>query len=1141
MIGRICSILLFTGLVFSAEAQMSNERCKWIKVYNAPIELDSLSVITGSITIFDADVEVIHQISEGTIELVSDNNAPDSIQVCYKVYPFPLHQKFYHRDLSVYDSNAYFKDPVKNTTTFKQEELFKTEGLYKSGSITRGVSFGNNQDVFVNSALNLNMDGELADNLFIRASITDQNVPYQPEGNTQQLQDFDNVMIEIYNDKFSLTGGDVVFKNSPSHFLRYYKNVQGGLANAKYNLAGSEAESEVGFSVAKGKFASVQIQPREGLSGPYRIPGPNNERFLLILANSERVFLDGIQLKRGFDNDYVIDYNSGELTFTNNVLITQFSRVRIDYEYSDQNYSRAITTARHTQKVGGLTVGVNAYSERDNPNRPILYDLGNEEKLFLSEIGDSLNAAVFETVDSVGYSAESVLYRKLVISDNGKPLEIYEYSTNPDSAFYRISFSDVGLGNGDYVQVSSNTNGRVFEYVPRTDGTSQGQYSPTAILPAPNKKQMVSINAQYEINEYETIFTEIAISNKDDNLYSAIDDSDNKGIAHKTGITTKGREIGFLPGYTLNASFDFERDDENFNAIDRFRYIEFDRDWSFDPNSDERRFQDQIINAELGVEKGDNLIHYSISRRDRGEQVRGFQHRVRANQNFGKVRLRSSYFRMDNEVETFDASWERIHADLAFAGGVFTPGYVYSSDKNIVRNSKDSISTSAMFFEEHTAYISNGTNTDITFDLRHSYRDDYRPSEGEIEAFSSSNTTRFSLQKSFESHTIKSVINYRKVDYLEDVLSEETISGRVDWLSNWLDNHIRSELTYSIANSQELKREFVFIKVPQGQGTHTWRDLNEDGIQDLGEFFEAINPDERQYAKIFTPTNEFVSAFQNLFIFRVNAQAPRSWSNAGGLKNFFSRFSSNTSWSTDTKTTDKSLDARMLAFAKDINDAELLAERNALRSTLFYNRTHPVYGLDVTYSNSENKQLLTNGFEERNLQEVISGARVNLSRQYSINLRSQRSTKEVNSDFLSDRNYNIVSYRMNPQISWQPTNFLRFSAQYAITEKENTQSMESIEQATLNELIGEIKYNKAIKSNLSILFRWVEIEFTGEENSPVGYDMLEALRPGQNMTWQVNWQQKITNGLQLNLSYNGRKSEDNSPIHIGRVQVSALF
>ncbi|QSE97099.1 hypothetical protein [Fulvivirga lutea] len=1141
MRGRILSILLLVGLGFSVQAQMSNERCKWINVFNQPIELDSLSVVPGSIVVTDQDVKISHNISDGTIELTQTDTSKDSVQLCYKVYPFPLHQEFYNRNLSVYDSNAYFKDPVKNATTFKQEELFKTEGLYKSGSITRGVSFGNNQDVFVNSALNLNMDGELAENLFIRASITDQNVPYQPEGNTQQLQDFDNVLIEIYNDKFSLTGGDVVFKNSPSHFLRYYKNVQGGLANVKYNLAGSEAESEVGFSVAKGKFASVQIQPREGLAGPYRIPGPNNERFLLILANSERVFLDGIQLKRGFDNDYVIDYNSGELTFTNNVLITQFSRVRVDYEYSDQNYSRAITTAKHQQKIGGLTIGVNAYSERDNPNRPILYDLGNEEKLFLSEVGDSLNAAVFETIDSVGYSAESVLYRKLVINNNGSPLEIYEYSNNPDSAFYRVSFSEVGLGNGDYVQTSSTTNGRVFEFVPRINGVRQGQYSPTAILPAPNKRQMVSISGQYEINEYESVFTEIAISDRDENLYSTIDDSDNKGIAYKTGIQTRGREIGFLPGYTLNASFDFEQDDKNFNAIDRFRYIEFDRDWSFDPNADQRRFQDQIINAEVGISKDDNLILYSLSRRDRGEQVRGFQHRVRANQSFGKVRLRSSYYKMDNEVETFDASWERIYADLGFVGGVFIPGYIYSSDKNIVRTSEDSISSSAMFFEEHTAYITNGTQTGVTFDLRHSYRDDYRPAEGEIKAFSTSNTTRLSAQKSFENQTIKSIINYRKIDYLEDVLSEETISGRVDWLSNWLDNHIRSELTYSIANSQELKREFVFIKVPLGQGAHTWRDLNEDGVQDLSEFFEAINPDERQYAKIFTPTNEFVSAFQNLFIFRVNAQAPRSWSNAGGLKNFFSRFSNNTSWSTDTKTTDKSLESRMLAFATDIGDAELLAERNSLRSTMFYNRTHPVYGLDVTYSNSQNKQLLTNGFEERDLQEVISGARINIARQYSINLRSQRAIKEVNSDFLAERNYNIVSYRMNPQLSWQPTNSLRFSAQYAITEKENTESLESIEQATLNEIIGEIKYNKAIRSNISLQFRWVEIEFTGEENSPVGYDMLEALRPGQNMTWQVNWQQKITNGLQLNLSYNGRKSEDNAPIHIGRVQVSALF
>jgi hypothetical protein len=53
--------------------------------------------------------------------------------------------------------------------------------------------------------------------------------------------------------------------------------------------------------------------------------------------------------------------------------------------------------------------------------------------------------------------------------------------------------------------------------------------------------------------------------------------------------------------------------------------------------------------------------------------------------------------------------------------------------------------------------------------------------------------------------------------------------------------------------------------------------------------------------------------------------------------------------------------------------------------------------------------------------------------------------------------------------------------------------------------------------------------------------MLEALRPGLNWTWSFNLQQKLANGLQIGINYEGRKSEMQRLIHVGRMQVSALF
>ena len=83
-------------------------------------------------------------------------------------------------------------------------------------------------------------------------------------------------------------------------------------------------------------------------------------------------------------------------------------------------------------------------------------------------------------------------------------------------------------------------------------------------------------------------------------------------------------------------------------------------------------------------------------------------------------------------------------------------------------------------------------------------------------------------------------LNYRKVD---DQLGlnlgeDEVINGRISWNQSFLNRAITHTFSYSTGNARELQREFIYLPVNTGDGTHTWRDVNEDGVQDLNEFFE---------------------------------------------------------------------------------------------------------------------------------------------------------------------------------------------------------------------------------------------------------------------------------------------------------------
>lgn len=1140
--------ILLLSLTSLLNAQ-GNERCKWIKTDGKPVVLDSLTAIPESIRI-ENQSNVPFEFILNTNQIKITSSSLDSVLVCFRTLPYDLHSKRANKTLDIYDSTALFKDAIRYQQTLalpKREEAFSTQNIQKTGSITRGISFGNRQDVFVNSSLNLQMEGQLTETVNLRAVISDRNVPFQPEGNTQQLQDFDNIYIQLYNDNWALTAGDVVLKNGASNFLKYYKNVQGAQFKTNYTLSnGFKAETTVAASVAKGRFASINVDPIEGVLGPYRLRGPNNERFIIVIAGSEKVFVDGIELTRGYDNDYVIDYNLGEVTFTNKVLITQFSRIRIDFEFSDQNYARSIFQASHYQTNDKLNFSFNYYGEKDNRNQPLAFDLSLEEKRILADAGDDLNSAVTSRVDSVEFSPDFILYRKTTgIDDLGGEYEIFQYSNNSDSAFFNVQFSEVGQGNGNYRITNSTTNGRIYRWTAPINGQLQGNYEPVSLLNAPNQKQMFTLGAGAKLNQYDQISAEVAFSKNDLNLFSDLDADDDRGKAYKLIYEVKDRPVKGLEAYKFNAGASYEYNDDAFSFIDRVRYIEFDRDWSFNPSDFTENFSENIFNSNVSLQKdGLNNLEYKLVRRKRGEAVDGFQQYFKGIKELGFLRLKVDAFLMNNDQNVVSSSWKRLATDLSIRSKWLIPGYKYQVDRNEVTNNLNSqVVRSAMNFEAHSFYLKNQENLNTTYGIEYQLRKDRTPFNGELIDNNESETWSAFFNTSIdETQNLNVLFTYRNLENLNKTgedRNDKTVMGRLDWRGDFFERSIQSELSYNLANSRELRREFIFIQVATGEGTHTWRDDNGDGVQDLNEFYIAVNPDEKNYAKIFVPTDTYEEAFNTNISYRLRLKTPSEWFAEGGIKKLLARFTNTSSYSVNSKITDDNLGNRLWPIGMD--DDLILSSKEAFRSTLFFNQSRAAFAADLGIAQLENKQLLLNGFESINSDEVRAHIRWNLNNRVNWDLTHTSGQKASSSDVLTQRNYLIDIKTYQPSISWQPNGYFRVTTSYALKNKQNIFTEVSTEKSSINEFSIDSRFSKATKTTLSASFKYINIDFEGEENSPTGYELLEALRPGRNLTWNINWQQKLGNGLQLLLRYDARKSEGNPIVHLGRVQVSALF
>jgi hypothetical protein len=424
-------------------------------------------------------------------------------------------------------------------------------------------------------------------------------------------------------------------------------------------------------------------------------------------------------------------------------------------------------------------------------------------------------------------------------------------------------------------------------------------------------------------------------------------------------------------------------------------------------------------------------------------------------------------------------------------------------------------------------------------------RQDYFPVEGQLAKNTFAHTANLGLQTIVRhNNDINVLFTYRTVEYQrnsENLKPEENLMGRIDWNGNWFTNHIRSELTLAAATGRELRREYVFLPVPAGEGTHTWRDDNANGLQELNEFYEAINPDEKNFAKFFVPTDQYIRAYTNNLTYRLNITAPRHWQGQGMIKNVLSRLSSVGSWTVNKKITDNNLVSRLTPFTAHLPEDQILSTQEALRSALFYNRASSRYGFDIHMLRTANKQLLTNGFESRAATEVKLHTRVNLYKQVSVRTLLGRSLRSNASDFLIDRNYQIESQQLGPEIAYQPNAGFRLSGTYLYNKKRNVTADDAPERATSNQLGLEARWAKVSKRTLVTGIKYIYIAYNGQVNSPLGYEMLEALRPGLNWTWSFNLQQKLANGLQIGINYEGRKSEMQRLIHVGRMQVSALF
>ena len=281
--------------------------------------------------------------------------------------------------------------------------------IQKFGSISRSISAGNQQNIGAQSALNLQLQGKLDNRFQLVASISDNQLPIQASGTTQQVQEIDQVFIQLSDEKSKWIAGDFALSTQANYFMKFNKRGLGLYVNSNETFNKKELKTETSISISKGKFNRLAIQGLEGVQGPYRLQGANGERFVTVLAGTEVVYIDGKKVIRGLDQDYAIDYNTAEIVFTSKQRITKDKRIVIEFQYIDRQYLRPLITQQTEYSFGsGGKFYSQFFMESDVKNQPLSQPLNLTERETLYNAGNSITNTFISAIDSLGFDSNQI-------------------------------------------------------------------------------------------------------------------------------------------------------------------------------------------------------------------------------------------------------------------------------------------------------------------------------------------------------------------------------------------------------------------------------------------------------------------------------------------------------------------------------------------------------------------------------------------------------------------------------------------------------------------------------------------------------------------------------------------------------------
>jgi len=1094
-----------------------------------------------------------YRLEESLIRFFPPLQSGDTLRVTYRRLPFDFKPSYslYQRDTLSADST--FKDSGRVALRTKGIENPFADiggGLQKSGSIFRGVNVGSNRDLTLNSGLNLELSGQLTRDVEIIAALTDEATPIQPEGNTQTLEEVDRVFIQFRHPNVEGTVGDLNLEYKGTEFANLSRKLQGLSLLGRYT--GQYAGAT--YATTRGFFHRVTFIGQEGNQGPYQLTGKNGEREIIVLAGTERVYVNGQQMTRGESNDYIIEYGNGQIVFTNNRLITSESRIEVDFEYfpAIQKFNRNALSglAGGEWKEGNLSYRVSYYREQDNTDQVLGEGeaLTDEERDVLRGAGDDFLEATLPGGTFVGAGKGSYVKGDTLFSDS-----TYSYFrfVGAGDGDYNVSFTFVGRGEGNY----SRTRIGRYNWV----GPNRGSYTDLRLVPLPQDQHLTDISLEWNPDKIWRFKSEWAISDFDRNTFSALDSDDDRGQAFSFSGEAQNLDLGAAG--TMDTRLQLKSINANFESADRVQQPDFQRYWNVLEQARQSREEQsaQLSGRYLPFDELKLGFNGGVLKK---EQLNS--QRVGGNLQFNRqswFETQWNYEQVDSELKQDDVSnsWQRLGGEVARPLLWFKPALLYEFER---RRNETPARVSGFRFNDYGArlalfewqHLEGFTQYNLRRDEVYDIDDkgmllpqaESRTARLKLELTNISNTSA-SLElirrsKDFTSFFENIRIDTLKLQYADAAVQDtvwqdrETNLAELRVTHNRWNNALGINLQYRISTEQTALREKVYLEVGQGRGSFRFDDDLQEYVPDPdGDFVLFVLPTGQ-----FTPITKMESAL------RLNYDPSRFWRRpVGEWQKLLSYISGSSYFRVEEETREDDLLSIYLLDLSKFQKGQTLRGSIVYDQDLYINRRNRDlnFRLLFRYRDDLFNQFLDPDENEDRL-TIERGFRTDWRITNTLRSQSEIRQKLTIRDTPTNplRNRDINAWFLEQQFSWRP--FQRWELGMDLEYgRENNRAESYPLELWFGVLAPEVNYQVAGKGRVQLRYEYQSVSVLSNPlDLTVPFEMALGKKEGVSKKWNLRAEYTVAKNILFTLQYTGRDEAGfREVIHTGQAEVRAFF